>query len=68
MDELRALLLVMNTNDQSISLTWEISKTQVYFLDLEISINSFGMQTKTHFKETERIHIFWSLVATISPG
>lgn len=35
--DLGSLLSSMNTNDQSIRLTWDISTTQVHFLDLEIS-------------------------------
>lgn len=49
-EDLRTLLLSLNTNDQSINLTWKISKEKKNFSDLEISINNQKLYTKTYFK------------------
>lgn len=49
-----SLLEPMNNNDRNITLTWNISKDTIHFLDLEIRNTVRGIETKTFFKATDR--------------
>lgn len=44
----------MNSNNQNINLTWEISISQIIFLYLEVNIYASGLYTQMYFKETDR--------------
>lgn len=54
MESLMGLLESMNTNDRNISLTWNISRDNIHFLDLEIRNTERGIETKSFFKATDR--------------
>lgn len=54
MDALLALLDSMNNNDLNISLTWDVNRECIHFLDLEIFNTRDGLITKTFFKATDR--------------
>lgn len=53
-ESLMTLLETMNDNDRNISLTWDINKDRIHFLDLEILNTSEGMITRSFFKATDR--------------
>lgn len=46
-------LQTMNSNDQNISLTWDVSKDMIHFLDLQNRNTARGIGTKTYFKVTD---------------
>lgn len=54
MESLMRLLESMNNNDRSITLTWDISRDRIHFLDLEIFKTVSGIETKSFFKVTDR--------------
>lgn len=53
MEALESQLQSMNDNDQNITLTWNMSKEVIHFLDLEICNTSRGIETGTYFKATD---------------
>lgn len=54
MEALMEVLNSMNGNDRNISLTWNVSRECIHFLDLEISNSNDGITTKSFFKTTDR--------------
>lgn len=44
----------LNVNDRNITLTWDISKHNVTFLNLEIMQEDHTLSTKTHFKNVDK--------------
>lgn len=67
-EDLRTLSSILNTNDQSINLTWEISKEKNHFLDLEISITNQNYIPKLSLKGQTEIHTSHSTAVIINHG
>lgn len=51
----RGSLTILNKNSRGISLSYEMSQTNIHFLDLEISLNNTmdGLAFKTNFKSDQ---------------
>ena len=52
------LNLFINSFNPALKCTWEISENSLVFLDIELSINDYGLSTSVHYKPTDSHNYF----------